>query len=91
MSLLTRRRRRPEALSCRELVSLVTDYLEGTIAPADRARFERHIGDCPHCTAYLDGLHVTLRALGRITERDLHPAVREELMQRFRLWQGSPG
>jgi anti-sigma factor RsiW len=38
-----------EDLRCRELVELVTDYLEGALAPAERARFEAHVADCPGC------------------------------------------
>ena len=32
-------------MSCRELVELVTAYLEGTLTVEDRMRFELHIGD----------------------------------------------
>ncbi len=32
----------PAELTCQELVELVTEYLEGTLSPADRARFEAH-------------------------------------------------
>ncbi|MGH9281560.1 MAG: zf-HC2 domain-containing protein [Acidimicrobiales bacterium] len=32
----------PRRLTCRELVELVTDHLEDTLSPADRARFDRH-------------------------------------------------
>jgi hypothetical protein len=40
-----------ETLSCRELVELVTDYLEGALGPADHARFgaTRRLRTC---TAY---------------------------------------
>ena len=43
----------PEEMSCRELVDLITDYLEGTMAEADRARFEAHLGECDYCVNYL--------------------------------------
>jgi len=41
-----------EALSCQELVELVTDYLEGALEPADRLRFDSHIAGCVGCTRY---------------------------------------
>jgi hypothetical protein len=31
-----------EAMACQELVELVTAYLEGYLAPAERTRFEEH-------------------------------------------------
>ena len=30
-------------LTCQELVELVTDYLEGALPAAERARFEAHL------------------------------------------------
>ena len=40
-------------LDCNEIVELVTDYLEGAMAPETRARFEGHLRRCRHCRAYL--------------------------------------
>jgi anti-sigma factor RsiW len=47
-------------LVCREVVELVTEYLGGTLSPADRARFDEHLSTCPPCTAYLAQLRTTL-------------------------------
>ena len=62
-----------EALSCQELVELVTDYLEGALSPGDLVRFERHIAACDGCTRYVDQLRATIRATGTITVDDLSP------------------
>ena len=40
-------------LACKELVELVTEYLEGTLPPAERARFDAHLGQCEGCHTYL--------------------------------------
>ena len=45
---------RPEEMSCRELVEVITDYLEGALGPDDRRRFEAHLAACPYCLTYLD-------------------------------------
>ena len=58
------RSRKP--LLCRELVELVTDYLEGTLSRRDRARFDEHIAGCPHCTEYLAQFRETLRLTGTL-------------------------
>ncbi len=34
-------------LTCRELVELVTEYLEDALSPSERARFEAHPGPLP--------------------------------------------
>jgi hypothetical protein len=56
----------PADLACRELVYLVTDYLDGVL-PADwRAGVERHLAACDGCTAYLQQIRVTIDALQRL-------------------------
>jgi anti-sigma factor RsiW len=37
-------------MTCQELV---TEYLEGTLPPAERERFELHLSACDGCTNYL--------------------------------------
>jgi anti-sigma factor RsiW len=73
-------------LTCRELVELVTDYLEGALPRRERRRFERHIAGCDGCTAYLEQMRVTIRTLGTISEDDVEPAARKELLAAFRDW-----
>jgi anti-sigma factor RsiW len=81
-------RRRP--LTCRELVELVTEYLEGALSPRDQRRFEDHIADCPYCTNYLEQMRVTIRTLGRIEEESLSQQARDELLAAFRDWRSEP-
>jgi anti-sigma factor RsiW len=73
-------------LTCRELVELVTEYLEDRLPPAERARFEAHLAICDGCQAYVDQMRDTLRALGRLPEERLSTGVRETLMVAFREW-----
>ena len=80
------RRRRP--LVCQEVVELVTDYLEGTMPPRERARFESHIADCPNCRRYLAQMRTTLDVLGRIEADAVAPEVMDELLTLYRRWQG---
>ena len=79
--------RRRSDLTCQELVELVTDYLEGALAARDRARFERHIGSCPHCRTYLEQMRITIRVLGRLPEEHISPAAREALLGAFHAWK----
>jgi anti-sigma factor RsiW len=75
-----------EALSCQELVELVTDYLEGALGEADLRRFEQHIAGCGGCTRYLEQLRATIRIAGTITTDDLSPEAETALMEAFRDW-----
>jgi anti-sigma factor RsiW len=75
-------------MACRELVELVTDYLEGRLPAADRERFDAHIAGCDACTAYLDQMRHTLTALGHIPEESISVEARQELLVAFRDWRG---
>jgi anti-sigma factor RsiW len=94
MSLLDRlrlRRKRPApapvGLACQELVELVTDYLEGALAPEDRRRFEEHIGRCGGCTNYLDQMRQTIALTGRLSEDTFPDGARDDLLAAFRSWK----
>ena len=76
-----------EYLTCREMVELVTEYIEGTMPPRLRAIFEAHLSVCPGCTAYLEQMRQTIQALGKLTEETIPPQARDELLQVFRDWK----
>jgi anti-sigma factor RsiW len=77
----------PDDLTCKELVELVTDYLEGCLSVDDRTRFELHISYCEGCKAYLHQMRAIVRTAGRLTEEAIPPRVRDELMMLFRKWK----
>jgi anti-sigma factor RsiW len=82
--------RRRRALVCRQAVELMTDYLDGTLAARDRARFEQHLAGCPHCTEYLAQLRDVIRAGGAIEPDDLPDETVDELVALYRSWRRSP-
>ena len=73
-------------MACRELVDLVTDYLEGRLSPVDHARFEAHIADCEYCATYLEQMRQTIRTLGQVREESLSAEARDALTLAFRDW-----
>jgi anti-sigma factor RsiW len=82
MAILTSR-----AMTCRELVQVITDYLEGSLSRRDRRRFEAHIRGCDGCTTYVEQMRETIRLTGVLGEDDLEPAARDELLAVFRDWK----
>ena len=77
----------PDQITCRELVELVTAYLEDALPADERARFERHLADCPHCRLYLEQMRQTIQATGKLTEAAIDPTARHELLKVFRRWK----
>src|SRR5688572_11840565 len=55
-------------LACREVVELITSYLEGRLPPEDRRPFEAHLAVCPGCREYLAQMRATIAAAGRVRE-----------------------
>ena len=71
-------------LPCRDLVELVTDYLEDVLVLADRRRFEAHLVECDACATYVEQLRATVDVAGRVPPAELSPAVRAHLRSVFR-------
>jgi anti-sigma factor RsiW len=72
-----------QELTCRELVDLVTDYFEGALPVAERARFDAHLADCEGCRLHLDQLRTTIRLVQSSDELAGRLEV-GELLQAFR-------
>lgn len=56
----------PFDMPCQELVELVTGYLDGALAPADRERCEAHWRTCPGCRNYLAQMQLVVGSLGQL-------------------------
>lgn len=78
---------RPEEMSCKSLVELVTEYLEGALPQAERERFERHLAGCDGCTAYLEQMRTTIRLTGALSEEQIPDEARVALLHVYRSWR----
>lgn len=67
-------------VACRDLVELVTDYLEGTLTPGRREAVRAHLAECVECAEYVDQMRATVDLAARLRDIDL-PA---ELQLRLR-------
>ena len=74
-------------LTCRELVEIVTDYLEGALSPEERIQFEKHLVMCDGCAIYLDQMRETIRLTGMLREEHVSEEARERLVEAFRGWK----
>ena len=76
-------------LTCRELVELVTDYLEDRLPAGERRRFELHLAACTGCSIYLAQMRALVRSARSLEEAELPAAVRDDLLRTFRDWKRS--
>lgn len=78
-------------MKCREVVELMTDYLDGALSTEDRARFEDHIAGCDGCRAYLEQLRETRRVAGGLASEPVPESLQAELLNAFRDWRARSG
>jgi anti-sigma factor RsiW len=76
-------------MTCRQVVELMTDYLEGALSGTDRARFEEHIAGCDGCRAYLAQLATTRRVLRQLADEPIPPDLQAELLKTFQNWKST--
>ena len=48
-------------MTCKEVVEIVSDYLEDALSAQDRARFEAHLAGCAGCTTYVEQMREIVR------------------------------
>ena len=72
------------ALSCQQVVELVTDYLEGSLGRRERRRVEKHLRACEACGRYIDQMRETLGLLGTVPVETLSPEAQSTLLDAFR-------
>ena len=78
-----------DEMTCRELVEVVTEYLEGALPEADRRRLESHLDACPYCVDYIAQMRQTIAALGELKPELIGERRKQELLAAFRGWRDS--
>ena len=74
-------------LTCAEVLELTTEYLEDSLAPADRDRFRDHLGRCEGCETVMSQITDVIAATGQLNESDVEPATMSSLLAAFRDWK----
>jgi anti-sigma factor RsiW len=72
--------------TCREVVELAVDYLDGAVGPKARARLDAHLGGCDGCATHLGRLRTALRVAGRLAPGAIPDATMSRLVAAFRSW-----
>lgn len=80
----------PGGIMCREVVELVTAYVDGALGAEDAARVETHLTLCPPCVEYVEQIRATVRITAVATaELELRPD-RDALLRAFASLRRSP-
>ena len=76
-----------DEIVCRELVHLVTPYLEDSLPPEERELVDQHLAGCDGCEAYVQQMRLTIRAIGHVSEDAITSKTREDVLAIFRSWR----
>lgn len=75
-----------EQIVCREVLELITGYLEGALPTDTREAVEAHLSGCDGCTMVLAEFRRTIELTGMLTEEQVTPNQRTTLLDAFRDW-----
>jgi predicted anti-sigma-YlaC factor YlaD len=73
-------------IACRNLVEMVTDYLEDALDADTATRVEEHLVICEPCAVYIDQMRLTSEAVGAAAAETPTPEDRAALLLAFRDW-----
>jgi hypothetical protein len=68
-------------ITCRELIDFISAYRDNELVAEERHEFERHLGVCPSCVAYLSTYDTTVALAKRAGSEPAPADVPEALVQ----------
>lgn len=75
-----------DAHKCDNLISSISDYVDGSLSPQLCAELEKHLCDCENCTIVVDTMRKTISLVQTCTDGDCLPGeVRTRLFHTLKL------
>jgi anti-sigma factor RsiW len=75
--------------TCREVLALLTEYMDGGLTPQIAAGLTRHLEGCAACARFLDSLKTTRTAVNRLRCGQVPDEVHERLRAFLRVAGGA--
>lgn len=75
------------AMTCHEVIELLSDYIEGALSTDDRRRVDEHLARCDGCETYLDQMRESIRLVGMVPEDEVPDHQKTALLSAFRDWR----
>jgi anti-sigma factor RsiW len=76
--------------ACASGVELLMEYLEGALAPDDRAAIEAHVAGCERCKAFIASYQDTPRIVRDATAVEMPDDLQESLLAALRARRTRP-
>jgi Putative zinc-finger len=72
--------------TCKEIVDLATEYVEGAMTATQMTQFELHLNFCEGCVAFVEQIRATAAMAGRLSEELIPEETKVRLLDAFREW-----
>jgi hypothetical protein len=72
-----------DEVQCREVVGLLTDYLEGVLPIDERVALEQHLLICEGCTNFLAQLRTSIALIGALEVDDVPPKLMDTVLRMY--------
>jgi anti-sigma factor RsiW len=66
-------------LKCRDIATLLHDYVEGALEPPLQEQLDQHLSDCPGCVAFVNTYKHTITLAKDLRCEDIPPELRRKL------------
>ena len=73
--------------SCREVVGLASEYLEGAMTSEQMTAFEVHLNFCDGCFRFVDQVRATAATAGALPDEAIPDELKSRLLAAFRDWK----
>ena len=74
--------------NCKELFALLSEYLDGSLAPQTCEEIREHLAGCPPCIQFLNSLDRTVKLCHECAPAEkpapLAPEIRNKLLEAYR-------
>ena len=74
----------PSECRCRDIVSLLADYLDGSLDSVTTRRLQAHLEGCAPCIAFVNTYKGTVKAARQLKEGDIPPELKDRLLSFLR-------
>ncbi len=69
---------------CREIITLLADYLDGSLDPGTARSLAAHLEGCAPCVAFVNTYKGTVKVARQLKETDIPPELKERLISFLR-------
>ena len=73
--------------TCKEVVDLAAEFVEGAMPRSQAVRFEMHLNFCDGCYTFIDQIRASAASAGRLREEQVSEETRAKLLAAFRDWR----